>query len=228
MAQEQIDVYLEVAQKRTFAVALDWPGWCRSGRDEAAALKALWAYGPRYARLLDSTQLGFLAPVEVADLRVVERLEGNATTEFGAPALALARDAQPVEPAELERWQVLLQAIWRALDAAVLAAQGKVLSTGPRGGGRVLEKIVEHVVAADVAYLGALGCKPEWSASQDAEQALAQLRQAILSGLGAAVRGELPTHGPRGRQYWTARYFVRRLAWHALDHVWEIEDRVGE
>ena len=24
---------------------------------------------------------------------------------------------------------------------------------------------------------------------------------------------------------WTARYAVRRMAWHVLDHVWEIEDK---
>ena len=26
---------------------------------------------------------------------------------------------------------------------------------------------------------------------------------------------------------WTARYFLRRAAWHVLDHVWEIEDKSG-
>ncbi len=25
---------------------------------------------------------------------------------------------------------------------------------------------------------------------------------------------------------WTARSFVRRVAWHTLDHTWEIEDRI--
>ena len=24
---------------------------------------------------------------------------------------------------------------------------------------------------------------------------------------------------------WTARYAARRIAWHALDHAWEMEDR---
>ncbi len=24
---------------------------------------------------------------------------------------------------------------------------------------------------------------------------------------------------------WTARYAAHRIAWHALDHAWEIEDR---
>mgnify|MGYP003380452358 CR=1 FL=1 len=40
----QISVYLEIGQKRTFAGAVDWPGWCRAGRDEAAALQAPVSY----------------------------------------------------------------------------------------------------------------------------------------------------------------------------------------
>ena len=49
-----IDVYLEIGPKRTFAGAIDWPGWCRSGRQDAeqSALQALLDYGPRYAAVL--------------------------------------------------------------------------------------------------------------------------------------------------------------------------------
>jgi hypothetical protein len=42
----------------------------------------------------------------------------------------------------------------------------------------------------------------------------------------ASARGEIPAKGPRGGLRWTARYFVRRLSWHILDHAWEIEDRM--
>ena len=52
-----IPVYLEVGARRTFAGALDWPGWCRSGRDETAALAALVAYGGRYQRAIRSARL---------------------------------------------------------------------------------------------------------------------------------------------------------------------------
>ena len=81
MAQEQnaITAYLEVGQKRTFAVVADWPGWSRGGRDEAAALQALCDYAPRYARVLQATPLEFRAPSDVSALVVVERLPGNAT-----------------------------------------------------------------------------------------------------------------------------------------------------
>lgn len=48
-------VYIEVGQKRTFAGAIEWPGWCRSGKDEATALQALLDYGGRYERVLRGT-----------------------------------------------------------------------------------------------------------------------------------------------------------------------------
>jgi hypothetical protein len=35
----------------------------------------------------------------------------------------------------------------------------------------------------------------------------------------------VPAVGPRGGQRWSPRRFVRRAAWHILDHAWEIEDR---
>src|SRR4029450_9907291 len=90
----KLNVYLEVGSRRTFAAALDWPGWCRMGRDEATALQTLFAYGPPYARILRSARLGFQVPSDVSAFVVVERLKGNATTDFGAPDLAPASDAQ--------------------------------------------------------------------------------------------------------------------------------------
>jgi hypothetical protein len=224
MAQN-IEVYLEIGQTRTLAVALDWPGWCRGGRDEAAALQALYDYGPRYARVLQTTRLPFRAPSEASALVVVERLTGNATTNFGAPDLALARDTKPVEPAELQRWQLVLDACWNSFDAAVRAAAGRSLRKGPRGGGRDVAKIVEHVRDVDASYLASLGGKLKRSDADEPGQALARVRQAILTTLIAAARGEVPARGPRGGVRWSPRYFVRRLAWHELDHAWEIEDR---
>jgi hypothetical protein len=143
MAQSanHIEVAVEIGQTRTFAGALDWPGWCRSGRDEAAALQALYDYGPRYARALRTTRLAFRAPSEASALVVVERLTGNTTTNFGAPNLALSHDTKPIELAELQRWQAVLNACWRTFDAAVQAATGQTLRTGPRGGGRDVTKI---------------------------------------------------------------------------------------
>jgi len=222
----KIDVYLEIGKKRTFAGAIDWPGWCRSGRDEPSALQALFDYGPRYAHVLRNTRLGFKAPDDISVLSVIERLEGNATTDFGAPDIAPSSDIEPVNSAELQRLQRILKACWRTFDANVRIATGKALRTGPRGGGRELEGIIQHILGSDGGYLAQLGWKLERADGGDLDKQLDQTRQAILKALASAARGEIPARGPRGGIRWSPRYFVRRVAWHVLDHAWEIEDRL--
>ncbi len=225
-AANPIEVYVEMGQKRAFAVALDWPGWARSGRDETSALQTLVDYGPRYERVLQQALPEFRAPSAVADLVVVERQPGTATTDFGAPDLALARDEVPVEPGELERWRTILRACWDAFDRAAGAAQGKTLSKGPRGGGRDLPKMIEHVRDVDLSYLRTLGGTANIDKAANPLHVLPKVRETILETLTRAVNGEIEPYGPRGGKRWTPRYFVRRLAWHELDHAWEIEDRV--
>lgn len=222
----KIEVYLEIGKKRTFAGALEWPGWCRAGRDESAALPALFETGPRYARILQAAGIEFQMPVAVSDFGIIERLEGNATTDFGAPDIAPARDTRPVNEAELGRLQTLLQAYWQAFDVTVQAATGKELRKGPRGGGRDLAGIVQHVVGAQGGYLARLAWKFKPGETEDLTETLRQTGQAVLEALAAAVHGDLPTRGPRGGVIWTPHYFVRRSAWHLLDHLWEIEDRL--
>lgn len=225
----KIDVYFEIGKRRTFAGAIGWPGWCRSGRDETSALQALFDYGSRYARVLRSTRLGFEAPNDVSAFTVSERLEGNATTDFGAPGIPPSSDSEPINSAELQRLQKILKACWRAFDANVKIATGKALRTGPRGGGRELKGIIQHVLGSDAGYLAQLGWKLEQGDLDDLDELAMQLnqtRQAILKALASAARGEIPARGPRGGVRWKPRYFVRRVAWHVLDHAWEIEDRV--
>jgi len=220
------EVYLEIGKKRTFAGALHWPGWCRSGRDENAALQALWAYGPRYAAVVEPAGLAFQPPDKPTDFRVMERLEGTATTDFGAPGLPPAYDHTPLPPEEMQRGQALLTACWAAFDAAVQRAGGKELRKGPRGGGRTLEKMTGHIVEAEASYIRKLGGRGQPPKSASPAEQMAHIRQAALAALESAGRGELPAKGPRGGARWPARYFIRRAAWHILDHLWEIEDRV--
>lgn len=220
----KLDVYLEIGSRLTFAAALDWPGWCRAGRDEDSALQALFDYGPRYARILRPARLGFQMPADVSSFAVIERLKGNATTDFGAPDVAPASDAQPLDDTELRRLQTLLKACWRAFDSAVEMGKGKVLGAGPRGGGRSLDGIIQHVLGAETGYLSQLGGKV--SSQESPSLSLAATRQAILKTLRASAHGEISELGPRGGKRWKPRYFVRREAWHVLDHIWEIEDRL--
>lgn len=226
MTANSLDVYLEIGKKKIFAGAIEWPGWSRSGKDEAAALQALIDYGPRYLRVLQRSGLNFQAPGDPSALSVIERLEGNATTDFGAPGMAPAADARPLDQAELQRFQAVLEACLDAFAEAVQAAEGKELHKGPRGGGRELEKIIRHVLEANDGYLRQLGWKPEKGGTGDFLRELDQARKDNSAALAAAARGKLPAKGPRGGDRWTPRYFARRAAWHILDHVWEIEDRI--
>jgi hypothetical protein len=155
---------------------------------------------------------------------VVERLRGDATTDFGSPGFPPSADKLPVSTSDLRRFEALLKACWRTYDAAEAAARGKPLRKGPRGGGRDLEKISEHVAGADGGYLTRIAWKLKMRGS-DPSAHLSQAREAILEALEAAVRVGVPARGPRGGIMWSPRYFVRRVAWHVLDHAWEIEDR---
>lgn len=215
-----IDIYLEVGKKRVFAVAQEWPGWARVRRDEAEALEALIEYAPRYAKVVRG--LGFKAPARVEDLVVVERIAAGGTTDVGSlSGLEPRYDSEPVDEAEHARLAKMLEACWRELDRIADAARGKELSTGVRGGGRSLDRILQHVLDAEGGYLHRL----EYRRSKDEEKDFALSRAAMLEGLAAAIRGEVPEFGPRGGRRWSGRYFVRREAWHVLDHAWEIEDR---
>jgi hypothetical protein len=222
---QPIGVYLEVARKRTFAGAIEWPGWCRSGKTETDALRALVDYGPRYAAAIGDAAKGLTLPGSSDELEVADRVEGNATTEFGAPGIAPAADERPLDRRELTRLSSILEASWRCLDRCVERARGVTLRKGPRGGGRELDAIVSHVLDAELSYLDRLGLRfrSEEPAAEAGERAAA-LRRRVLDTLDARLRGDVDTTGRRA-PLWSPRYFVRRAAWHVLDHAWEIEDR---
>lgn len=220
-----VAVFLELGEKRVFAGASDWPGWCRSARDEAAALEALLEVGPRFGKAMHAAQISFQAPADVAKLEVRERVPGTSTTDFGAPEAILAGDADTLDADELARLQAILQACWAAFDRAAQAAAGRELRKGPRGGGRDLAAIWGHVLGAEQGYLARLGGRRPIKGDPTAADA-ATIRQAVLDTLAAAARGETPEQGPRGGTRWKPRTFLRRAAWHVLDHAWELEDRL--
>ncbi|MEO6349272.1 MAG: hypothetical protein ABIP53_01340 [Candidatus Limnocylindrales bacterium] len=215
-------VYLEVGQKKVFAVGLDWIGLARSGKIEAATLETLLEYAPRYLKTMGAAAADLKAPRSVRDLDVVERLIGNATTDFGAPGVVPGADKGDVADKELESHIKLLRAAWHAFDRAADSASGHELApSGPRGGGRELAKIRDHVRGAEAGYTGAVGGKARESDAWDL------IQHAFVAAVRARARGEIPDRGPRGGQRWPARFAIRRSAWHALDHTWEIEDRVS-
>jgi hypothetical protein len=214
---KKVPVGVEVTPKKSFASALDWPGWTRAGKTPEAALEALAAAAPRYARVAMQAKLDFPYDESVA-FDVVEEAEGNATTAFGAPDVRFAADHRRTTANDGERLAALVAASYAILDAVVASAPA-TLRKGPRGGGRDRDKIVEHVVGADGGYARVLGLKGTDADARDG-QAVAELRKRMLDAIRAPSDGS-----PIAGKKWPARYAARRVAWHALDHAWEIEDR---
>lgn len=204
------EVCLEIGAKRVFASALDWPGWCRSGKREEEALETLADYAGRYAPVARRAGVRFGAKA-AKDLHVVERIAGNATTDFGAPNMPARAEGAAVDASSAKRMAALVSAAWELFDEAVAGAPAS-LRKGPRGGGRDRDKIAVHVADAAGAYarkLGITGLR-----HPDA------VRQAILEALSRPSKGP-----PVAGKGWTTRFAARRIAWHLLDHAWEIEDR---
>lgn len=220
------EIYLEIGQKKVFAIAVNWPGWCRFGQDEQAAVQRLREAAPRYSKIAKYAKLEFNLPKNTSLIETAARLEGNSTTDFGAPDKHFPQDWEPVEADELERDVKLLKACWLAFDKAVEEAEGKALQKGPRGGGRDLARIIDHVFGAEEGYLKSLGWKLHSVERETMGEHKDRVRGEVIQGLQAAVEGQLPREGPRGGQHWSPRFFVRRLAWHIVDHTWEIEDRI--
>lgn len=193
-------VYLEVGAKKVFACALDWPGWCRAGKTEDAALELLAETAPRLAVIAAEAGVRFAPP---ASFEVVERVQGTATTDFGAPDVAATSDRLPITATEATRLAAWLDGAWRVFDR-VAASMPLDMRKGPRGGGRDRDQIIEHVRRAEKSYAGKLGLP---LGRRD--------RQDIL----AALRAGAP------EATWPPRYAARRIAWHVIDHLWEMEDR---
>ena len=203
---------METGRRRVFATVLAWPGWCRSGRDEAAALETLAAARARYR------PVAALAGLSLPDggFDVVERVAGGATTDFGAPEGMSAGDREPWSPGEADRTAALLRAVWATLDG-VAATAPLELRRGPRGGGRDRDGVVAHVLGAESAYARKCGLRERAPAPADAV-AVAAFRARLVDAISGTGAGS-----PAGS--WPPRYAARRIAWHVLDHAWEIEDR---
>lgn len=216
-----LEVCVEATAKRAFASVLRWPGWSRGAKTEAGALDALLAYASRYRTAIGDAGSGFVAPKTIAGLAVVERLEGNSSTDFGAFGRKPHADQAALTARELSRRIAILEAAWASFDRVARTTKS-TLRTGPRGGGRDLDKIRAHILEAESAYLSKIGGqRPD---RNDPDRATA-MRDAFIEALGARNRGELPDTGPRGGERWTAAYAIRVETWHVLDHAWEIEDR---
>lgn len=207
-------VVIETGKKKVFATAVDWPGWSRFGKTGEDALEALHQYADRYRRVSELAGAGVLPET----FQVVEHVEGSGATDFGVPDRVAEVDCESMTDLECDRQLALLRACWEIFDevAAKVSAQ---LRKGPRGGGRDRDKIIDHVVQADRSYGRQIGVRTPPFDSFD-EGAVMTHHDAIFAAI-PGLRGGDPIK-PNG---WPVRYFIRRAAWHVLDHAWEMEDK---
>ena len=211
----RIAVSVETSPKKTFATAVDWPGWSRAGKDEGLALEALAAYVARYRAVADEAGEPF---DDAPAFDVVETVEGGGGTAFGVPSVITELDRRPVSAADAERLVRLVAAAWGVFDG-IAAASPAELRKGPRGGGRDRDKLIGHVIESDHAYAREVGVRLPTPSLEDRAAVDAE-RAAMLEILRQPSDGS-----PLAGRSWTTRYGALRIAWHALDHAWEMEDR---
>ena len=206
-------LFVEETPRRVFVSALDWPGLARGAKTEDLAVESLVAHLPRYAKV--ARKAGERFDPHDFDIEVVSRTDGDAGSAYGIPSIVAPEDRGAVDRREAKVLASLVEASWDVFDA-VAAKAPESLRKGPRGGGRDRSKIVEHVTGADGGYARSMGIKGD----PETAEGLAAIRSAVLEVLGTTSDGS-----PIADKKWPPRYGARRVAWHALDHAWEIEDR---
>ena len=198
-------VYLEEGDRLVFAVSLDWPGWCRSARSADLALAQLHAYAPRYGAIVG---VGVGVDAIDSEFDVVGSVRGNATTDFGAPRVMGPWDDEILTDRERRAHVDVLASCWRYFDH-VVESSGEDLLKGPRGGGRNRDAVVNHVREAERHFAPKVGAR-------------------IAPRTPWPVQRELLTtqllHGPADPR-WPVGFALRIIAWHVVDHAWEIEDK---
>jgi hypothetical protein len=210
------DIYLELGGKKVIAWSLDWPGWCRIRTNEESAIQALVDTEPRYRLIAQMAGLDF----SPGDLVVVERLPGDANTAWGVPSVLapVELESRSLDSLARERSVALLRASWDLLEEVVATSPAE-LRKGPRGGGRDRDEIRRHVIESERAYARKIGVRhPPFEMNNLA--AIKDMRDAIAAVLSKPTTGE-----PLAPGGWNASYAARRMAWHVVDHLWEIEDR---
>jgi hypothetical protein len=215
----RIGVAIETGAKKVFATAIDWPGWSRSGKTEELAMADLAAAAERYAEVATEAGEPFPSPPPgLEDLEVVERNPGGGGTDFGVPSIVTEHDRRPVSRPEADRLRRLVGAAWTVFDRVAADAPAE-LRKGPRGGGRDRDRIVDHVLGADHAYTQVMGLRVATPSRAD-RRSIEAIRSAMLDMIGEPSDGS-----PLGGRKWPPHYAANRIAWHALDHAWEMEDR---
>jgi hypothetical protein len=222
VAADTVAVFAEPGHKWVFVSALDWPGWARRAKTEELALAALEGYLPRYAPIVASAGL---APVTGALVITERHPKPTANADFGSLHEVAPSEHLPLTAEAGTRFAALLEAEWARFDEMAEVAP-EHLRKGPRGGGRDTPQIVAHVRDAEAMYVRKMGLPrdhPLWRSTGAPGSVPAEVTAGLRVWITAALRHPASVvTPPKG---WPLRYAARRIGWHVLDHLWEIEDK---
>ncbi|MCA9832314.1 MAG: DinB family protein [Thermomicrobiales bacterium] len=213
--------------KKCVAYAIDWPGLERNGKTVDTACERLDEYRQRYARVATLAGLGQTFTAEPA-AEIIEDYPGVGSTDFWGISFAQSPlDLAGIDTETFERRILLLEACWQEFDDIATRVSPE-LRKGPRGGGRDRDHIVRHLIASELDWTPKIGIRldyhdvafPVENRQQFHEEVVAQLRYHYTTATPARLKG-----GPE----WSMPFFIRHLAYHVMDHAWEMEDKdLGE
>ena len=207
--------------KKSVAFSLDWPGWSRGAKTAELALETLEAYRDRYRPIAGIAAM--LAEFDAAgSLEIVEDRVGTGSTDFwGISFSPSSTEHGPMAEAEMERKLSLLRASWTFFDD-VAARVSPELRKGVRGGGRMRDEIIRHVIRVEsLDHAKQVGVQEEDDGSALTPDGLRQHREAYV----AAIRDYNAGKVDRKMRSWTLPFLIRHSAFHTLDHAWEMEDK---
>jgi hypothetical protein len=205
--------------KRAVAFALDWPGWSRGAKTAEDAVETLESYRDRYRHVAE--RAGMADEFDAAGpLEVVEEKVGTGSVDFwGISFSPAAVEQEPMQAAELESRITLLRACWALFDE-VGAGVSAELQRGPRGGGRMRDEIIRHVLRVEsLDFARQVGLQmPDDGAIISGDRQ--QYRDEYVAGMRAYNAGEI-----KRMRSWNLPFLIRHTAFHTMDHAWEMQDK---
>jgi len=118
-------------------------------------------------------------------------------------------------------------ACWATFDNVLRSISADLHDKKPERG-RSPSAMRLHLLETDRMHLSAFGPAFRQPDPAHVAEQEAAVREQIIAELQAIPRGEVSAPRRRYGFTWTPRFAVRRSAWHALDHAWELQGRLGK
>jgi predicted RNase H-like HicB family nuclease len=231
-------LYLESGprQRKTMVHVLDLLGCIAQGPTTEAALEVTPEAIRAYLRFL--RQHGeAVKPEEEFTTEIAEHITEGTWLGYGDPTPGFGTDFQPLSAKD---WSIYLRRLdWLHSDLLYLVRDlpRKRLVNEPKGKGRSLYRILEHIAESESVYLRYTVGKVDGltdalrairQAPDDLPVALARVWQIAGARLARMTEVERRKRVKHGQVTWTARRGLRRALEHDWEHLLEIAERLDK